>query len=490
MYSLFDAAMLTQQPSPKDRKRVNAESIVSASSCASRSRPAVLPSASRSGLERRRLQCYLALLLGDIAMLVSAFVFGGWIYQGSVGVESGLILVQLVIPVFLTGALYNNSYSLRSLEKVSYGAVRALIALAISSAVVIFIAFYTKSSQDFSRIGFTLGVALSAIMIPWLRAQMRGFVTWRCGSRVTYELLIDDEGPAIELPGATRIDARRYGLVPDSNDPVALDRIGGLLRGCDRVIVSCPPERRHAWSRIFKGTAVAGEVIDNTIVELDAIGARQAGGYGLLLVSVGPLGLRSRTLKRTFDVIVAGLGILVLSPVIALVALLIFLEDRGPVLFVQKRMGLSNTFFPMLKFRSMRVAQLDDNGAVSTARGDVRITRIGSFIRRTSLDELPQLFNVLLGDMSIVGPRPHAIGSLAGEKTFWEVDSRYWLRHALKPGLTGLAQVRGLRGATDHESDLQDRLHSDLEYLNGWSIWRDVRIVFATIRVLVHDRAY
>lgn len=107
MYSLFDAAMLTQQPSPKDRKRVNAESIVSASSCASRSRPAVLPSASRSGLERRRLQCYLALLLGDIAMLVSAFVFGGWIYQGSVGVESGLILVQLVIPVFLTGALYN-----------------------------------------------------------------------------------------------------------------------------------------------------------------------------------------------------------------------------------------------------------------------------------------------------------------------------------------------------------------------------------------------
>ncbi len=198
---------------------MNVESVFSAES---RARSRTHPDASRPGLERRRLQCYLAILLGDIAMLVSAFVFGGWIYQGYDGVESGLILAQLVIPVFLTIALYNNSYSLRSLQTASFGAIRALIALAISSAVVVFIAFYTKSSQDFSRFGFTLGVGLSVVMIPWFRAQMRGFVNWRCGSRVTYELLIDDEGPAIELPGTTRINARRYGLVPDSSDPVAL----------------------------------------------------------------------------------------------------------------------------------------------------------------------------------------------------------------------------------------------------------------------------
>jgi lipopolysaccharide/colanic/teichoic acid biosynthesis glycosyltransferase len=165
-------------------------------------------------------------------------------------------------------------------------------------------------------------------------------------------------------------------------------------------------------------------------------------------------------------------------------------EDGGPALFRQRRMGRGNTFFNMLKFRSMRVEDSDARGAVSTARDDSRITRIGNFIRRTSIDELPQLFNVLAGDMSIVGPRPHAIGSQAGEKHFWEVDERYWLRHALKPGLTGLAQVRGLRGSTDHESDLQHRLHADLEYLNGWSIWRDISIMFATLRVLVHDQAY
>ena len=115
---------------------------------------------------------------------------------------------------------------------------------------------------------------------------------------------------------------------------------------------------------------------------------------------------------------------------------------------------------------------------------------MGRFIRRTSIDELPQLINVIEGKMSLVGPRPHALGSQAGDKLFWEVDRRYWLRHALKPGLTGLAQVRGLRGATAQESDLADRLGADLEYLNGWSLWRDMRIIAATLGVLVHDRAF
>ena len=127
---------------------------------------------------------------------------------------------------------------------------------------------------------------------------------------------------------------------------------------------------------------------------------------------------------------------------------------------------------------------------MSTSRDDDRVTRVGRLIRRTSIDELPQLINVLKGEMAIVGPRPHALGSQAGDKLFWEVDGRYWERHALKPGLTGLAQVRGLRGATDREEDLSARLEADLEYLDGWSLWRDLRIVFSTIRVLSHDRAF
>ena len=118
------------------------------------------------------------------------------------------------------------------------------------------------------------------------------------------------------------------------------------------------------------------------------------------------------------------------------------------------------------------------------------MTRVGRFIRATSLDELPQLFNVLAGDMSLVGPRPHALGSLAGLELFWDVDQRYWHRHALKPGITGLAQVRGFRGATLQRDDLVNRLQADLEYFEGWSIWRDIGIMLATFRVVVHRNAY
>jgi len=447
--------------------------------------PASLP-----GLERRRLQAYLAIMVGDIAMLLCAFTAGGYVYLGSAGIAMGWVLGQLVVPLFLTVALYNNAYSLQTLTNAGYGMTRALIALGLSSALVIFVTFYTKSSLEFSRAAFTLGVALSAAALPWLRAQMRSFVRWRCGHTVLNELVIADGGPPVDLPMARLIDAAKVGIAPDRSDPVALDRIGSLLRNVDRVIVSCPPERREAWAMIFKGAGIDGEVLDDTIVQLGAKGARQVAGHGLLQVSVGPLGLRSRTMKRLFDVVVATGATLVLLPVFAIVALLVKLEDGGPVLFVQRRMGQGNTFFGMYKFRSMSVSGHDSLGERSTARDDARVTRVGRFIRRTSIDELPQLFNVLRGDMAIVGPRPHAIGSQAGDKLFWEVDTRYWLRHALKPGMTGLAQVRGLRGATDHESDLAGRLNADLEYLNGWSIWRDITIFFATLRVVVHDKAY
>jgi lipopolysaccharide/colanic/teichoic acid biosynthesis glycosyltransferase len=160
------------------------------------------------------------------------------------------------------------------------------------------------------------------------------------------------------------------------------------------------------------------------------------------------------------------------------------------VLFRQKRVGRRNQMFAIYKLRTMKVERADGDGHRSASKDDDRVTRIGRILRRTSIDELPQLFNVLKGEMSLVGPRPHAIGSLAGDKLFWEVDPRYWQRHSLRPGLTGLAQVRGLRGATHEEVDLTSRLQADLEYISGWTIWRDIRILFATSMVMLHDRAF
>jgi len=256
------------------------------------------------------------------------------------------------------------------------------------------------------------------------------------------------------------------------------------------VIVACSPERRQLWSMLLKGANVNGELLADECDTVAAIGIGRTAGRSTFIVSSGPLDLRSRAVKRVLDLVIAVPVLIALAPLLLITALAIKLDSPGPVFFLQKRFGRGNRLFSIVKFRSMRHDLCDANGDRSTHREDDRITRIGWFIRKTSIDELPQLLNVLKGEMSLVGPRPHALGSLAGEKLFWEVDERYWHRHASKPGITGLAQIRGYRGATHQSSDLRKRLHADLEYLVGWTVWRDISILAKTFRVLVHRNAY
>jgi len=441
-------------------------------------------------LERRRLQCYLSLVVGDIVSIFIGFTLTGYIRAGAQGLGESLVHAQLILPIFLTLALYNGAYSTASLQDGWKGVFRALLAVVIAMVVVVFVHFLIRPDADVSRSGFNGGALAAMAVIAWMRLQLCGFVRWRCGDNIINELIIDDGGPQVQVRGAIRISAAGMGLRANLNDPNALDRIGLVLRNIDRVIVSCPAGRRAEWAMMLKGANVDGEVLDDEVARLGAQGARVVGKHGMLMVSAGPLGLRHRGVKRLFDVAFAGGAILALSPLLVAVALAVKFQDGGPVFFTQRRMGRGNRFFNMYKFRSMTQSLCDTNGNVSASKDDQRITRVGRFIRRTSIDELPQLFNVLLGDMSLVGPRPHATGSLAGNKLFWEVDLRYWQRHSLKPGLSGLAQVRGFRGATDHESDLVNRLQADLEYLEGWTIMRDLQIIFLTMRVLVHDRAF
>lgn len=441
-------------------------------------------------LERRRLQCYIALMLGDLVSIFAGFGLAGYLFSGSQGWSNAVMQGELITPIFLTIALYNGSYSVTALRDSWIGIFRAHASLLISVAAVVFIAFFAKASSDFSRLGFSSGAICTALLLVWTRLQMRSFIALRVGANPYNELVIDDGGPRVDIRGAIRMSASAMGLKPNLNDPHALDRFGMVLRNIDRVIVSCPAARRADWAMMLKGANVDGEVLDDEVARLGAQGARVSNGHGLLLVSAGPLGLRDRIIKRLLDATAAGLAIFFLSPLLVVIAAAIKLQDGGPVFFVQRRMGRGNRFFNMYKFRSMTVELSDKDGNVSASKGDQRITRVGKFIRSTSIDELPQLFNVLLGDMSLVGPRPHAIGSQAGTKLFWEIDLRYWQRHSLKPGLSGLAQVRGFRGATEKEADLTDRLQSDLEYLEGWTIMRDVKIIFLTLRVLVHDKAF
>jgi lipopolysaccharide/colanic/teichoic acid biosynthesis glycosyltransferase len=211
----------------------------------------------------------------------------------------------------------------------------------------------------------------------------------------------------------------------------------------------------------------------------------------LMLLPVWQLDFKARAFKRLLDIVVA-LGVLIAFALPALLLMLaIRLESRGPVLFRQQRIGLLGRQFTALKFRTM-YAHADEGGIVTQAtRDDPRVTRMGYWLRRCSLDEFPQFINVLRGEMSIVGPRPHAPGTRAGGHLFEEVTQVYSNRHFVKPGLTGLAQVRGWRGETDTEEKLLHRIDCDFEYIAHWSIGLDLAIIWRTARsVLRMGNAY
>ena len=214
---------------------------------------------------------------------------------------------------------------------------------------------------------------------------------------------------------------------------------------------------------------------------------RELAGAPLISLSETPMVGGAALLKGAMDKSVAFVALLLLSPLMLLVALIIKLTSAGPVFFKQPRHGWDGEVLEIWKFRSMKVHE-ETSGQVTQARkDDDRITAIGKFIRRSSIDELPQLFNVLGGSMSLVGPRPHA---LAHNDFYRGKINAYMLRHRVKPGLTGLAQVNGFRGETDTIDKMENRVKYDLAYINNWSIWLDIEIMFRTIFVLFGKNAY
>jgi Undecaprenyl-phosphate glucose phosphotransferase len=195
--------------------------------------------------------------------------------------------------------------------------------------------------------------------------------------------------------------------------------------------------------------------------------------------------------KWVFDKIVALTALILLSPIMLATAISIKLESPGPVFFRQNRHGFNNELIKIYKFRSMRTDMLDEAATKLVTKGDARVTKVGKFIRRTSIDELPQLFNVLKGELSIVGPRPHALQAKADNQLYYEAVEGYFARHRVKPGMTGWAQINGWRGETDTIDKIMNRVNHDLYYIEHWSIWFDVYILAMTpIRLFDSENAY
>lgn len=185
--------------------------------------------------------------------------------------------------------------------------------------------------------------------------------------------------------------------------------------------------------------------------------------------------------KRAFDIVVSGLVLALLLPFFAAIAAMIVYENRGPVFFSQLRWGQGGKLIRIYKFRSMRADMCDVTGVAQTTENDPRVTRMGAFLRKTNLDELPQLINILKGDMSLVGPRCHVPGMLGAGKLYEDLVENYHLRHLVRPGLTGLAQVSGYRGPTDREEAARGRIAHDFDYIRNFSIISDMHILVRTV---------
>jgi Undecaprenyl-phosphate glucose phosphotransferase len=297
------------------------------------------------------------------------------------------------------------------------------------------------------------------------------------------------EGQGIEVVGVVTLDTP-----PLSPSDDARREPGGDIRTVLQVIENIA--RRTAlddvvlclsWSdgdriRAFiEGLAVVPAAIhlapDDTWEWMRDPSVVRVGQMPTVRLSRAPLFLRDRILKRAFDVAAASLGLLLLAPAFAAIAAMIRLDSAGPIFFRQRRHGFNQQEFRVLKFRTM--STLDDGPVIHQARrDDARVTRVGRFLRATNLDELPQLFNVVMGDMSLVGPRPHAV---AHNNAYEERIRLYARRHNVKPGITGWAQVNGLRGETDSIDKMHRRVEHDLFYIDHWSLVLDIKILILTL---------
>ncbi len=297
------------------------------------------------------------------------------------------------------------------------------------------------------------------------------------------------------------IDDRESRLPEENERP--LPRLGGtadlerLVREerIDVVLIALPWSaefRNRHYAKVLKRLPVKVLLVpDMTAFRYAHNRITPVGGLPMLNVSELPLSGWSPLFKRSEDLLLGGCALLLLAPLMLLIALAVWLDSPGPVLFRQKRYGYNQRLIEVCKFRSMHHHLRDEDASRQTGRGDPRVTRVGRWIRKTSLDELPQLFNVLGGSMSMVGPRPHATATKAADVLFEDAVEEYSARHRVKPGITGWAQIHGYRGETDTLEKIERRVEYDLQYIEAWSLWLDLYILARTVpAVLLAREAY
>lgn len=377
-------------------------------------------------------------------------------------------------------------------DAVSAVALRAALAVAIAVATVLFCAWIARqpdAAVGWSMLGWGLFWILGAAPVAFGLRHLANHMAVRLGRAGPAVAILGDPAerqPLVDV--VQRFGAAGWHVAASAEEsPETLERLAGLAEAgeLDTVILACRGE--GALERI---EAVCARLADQPVRICLSPGFTPAMAGALTGPSLAALplyDLRGRpqrgwpaTAKRSMDILLAGGALLVLSPFLALVALAIRLESPGSPFFAQWRFGQGSRPIKVWKFRSMYADRGDRTGAARTLARDPRVTPIGRFIRRTSIDELPQLFCVLRGDMSLVGPRPHPLHMRVGDAYYFDAVEGYRVRHAIKPGLTGWAQINGSRGEVDTLAKARRRLELDRWYLDNWSLSLDLWIILRT----------
>ena len=443
----------------------------------------------------------------------SAFAARYDVVEGA-GSPHHLLTAFLAAMLFVCGFERVGGYKLKNLSQLKWQLTRVLIVWGILTFSLLVVAFFSKTSESFSR-GWVLAWIVAAIGAQLTGRWLLQIATqrWGAADHIARNIVIfgaGEDGQRLvarlrQSPDKSIVirgifDDRESRIPKTFNGVSVLGTSDDLLhfaRGgwIDDVIIALPLDAERRIKKLFeklKGVAVDLRLSVEPITQkFEVRGMSYIGVAPVLEVADRPLKQWRAVTKWVEDKFLATVLLIIFSPLMGLVALLIKADSRGPVLFVQKRFGFNNEVIPVLKFRTMFVDQADRSGGQRTIRHDRRVTRVGRIIRALSIDELPQLINVLRGEMSIVGPRPHPIAMEAGNGALYgDAVAQYCHRHRVKPGITGWAQVNGLRGEVDALQKARARVDHDLYYIEHWSPWLDFKILLKTASTVLRQPAY
>jgi Undecaprenyl-phosphate glucose phosphotransferase len=366
------------------------------------------------------------------------------------------------------------------------------------------LAFFVKMGAEFSRVWIAIWyVSVFSVLFAERFGLSVLAKRWTKEGRLNRRAVIVGGGPEAEelikaLEASADTDIRIAGIFDDRGphrvSPVVagypklgnIDELVAFARGSriDVIIVALPQAAESRVLQLLQKLWVLPADIKlsahNNRLRFRPRTYSYIGNVPFIDLADKPIANWDYVRKWVFDKVMALIAVILLAPVMALIALAIKLDSKGPVLFRQKRQGFNNELIEVLKFRSMYVDRSDADAVKLVTKDDDRVTRVGRLLRKTSLDELPQFFNVLKGDLSLVGPRPHALKAKAEDKLYHDVVDGYFARHRVKPGVTGWAQVNGWRGETDTEEKIQRRVEHDLYYIENWSVTLDLYILLMT----------